>query len=1186
MAHLNGPFDPRTLTNVAEPRLLGTTITVHCPEAALKAGLIAEVQVSASQIPIRAGITPPPARAAGWRPLATGPTAADDDFLLCVDVHAVRAMRRLPLLRRGGWDTDSAWQMLLRDRIFPMVQSADSRKQRAGVVLWVLLGVMVLAVEERGAHISNAKLRQRLEQAYAGDYRGLLGSFCANHAAQVAADSKAGAARRLERAASGKLAPEVQHAVRQIRAGELSIGMTTLRNETMAVRGQAALTASQAMQFQPTFEFSQTDRDVITAFSPSVRHVVDREVLFEAVKGMRLTAAGGPNGIAAAHLTSVVLEDEGCVSGLVAVTQVLLDGKIDSETVGMLTASNLFALSKRSDPADLRPIACGDWLPRVVSRYVALVLKKPILTRLEPLQLGSSPCGTEAAYRSICTYMELHPGKAVILADLSKAFQHLSRSKIMSHFMGDPLLDPFVPFLRYLYLSDSDLLLNCGNELGVATLKSEEGTQQGNGASSLIFNEVTLAALKRIQAATDDAGNPLVDFMVAIVDDCTLICDVANVPKVIAIMKSEYGTVGNDLNLVKTKVLLINGQLPDNFAAPIESGGLGLKASNVIDSRTPAELRGARLLGAPIGTREFQQAWLTGPKCFGSFHSDLGLVRDKMGDNLQEALILIKSCICTRAGHLPRLMDPAAVYGHLQKFDTAAAGTIMEMLGCDYADLVTTGHAAVRQAFVKPALGGLGLPPTGATANAAHVASVLDTYRYLSKMHPDLGSYYTSLLQAGLVIATTGAPPTSPVGAAGHAFIMALHHIALESETNGKCMKIVARALRHQLGMPTEEEGTGEGADGGADEGAAGGVGTGTGADTDTDGDLAAAEALVDTTGRLRRLQYHLSQPIYGLLGATYTASIAGDPLRTAQHLSQRTLASARGTGFLASGWLTTAPWQQQIASADLRVALLLFLGLPDSFLATGIPCKCGELTFPIGSTAALQHISGCGRHCKTFAHDIFCRGPTGPLAAAITTMSNTALITWEKHGYPTSGKKMDMVAHGVPGYTGALAIDYTLTNPTNQSTLNNACLVPLYCANEEHDDKITKYQQLMPVGDVFVPFAVEIYGGTTRTVVDTLQRWAQIIAEGHGGAVQPAAILGLLRQSFSLALMYARVELYRRCIGNCIESDAAQRRQIARQSYLFRAVQRARRRAQVKHITTRSGARASGQGRSSSGRL
>ena len=412
---------------------------------------------------------------------------------------------------------------------------------------------------------------------------------------------------------------------------------------------------------------------------------------------MRLTAAGGPNGVTAGHLTPVILEDVGCLARLEAVVQSFMDGKVDTETFSFFTTSNLFALGQRQRPDELRPIACGDWLLRVASRYMALVLKKPVLERLEPLQLGSSPNGTEAAYRAVRTYMELHPGKALILADLSKAFQHLSRAKILTHFLSDPLLSPFLPFVRYLYLNDSDLLLDCGHEMGVATLQSEEGTQQGGPASSMIFNEVTHGALEEIVAAADANGVKLVDFLVAIVDDCSLFCDVDKVPEVLKVLAREYEVVGCDLNLEKTKVILANGVRPSSWTRSVADGGvdLGLKEYNIIDICTRPDLRGARLLGGPIGHPEFEQAWLAGGKCFGSFHSDLGLVRDKLGaGHLQEALSVIKSCISTRASHLPRLLDPALLDIHLREFDHGTLQTVVEALGCDYDQLRATGHSS------------------------------------------------------------------------------------------------------------------------------------------------------------------------------------------------------------------------------------------------------------------------------------------------------------------------------------------------------------------------------------------------------------------------------------------------------------------------------------------------------------
>ena len=461
--------------------------------------------------------------------------------------------------------------------------------------------------------------------------------------------------------------------------------------------------------------------------------------------------------------------------------------------------------------------------------------------------------------------------------------------------------------------------------------------------------------------------------------------------------------------------------------------------------------------------------------------------------------------------------------------------------------------------FVTSLHGGLGLPPTAHTANVAHVASVLDTVPYLRNMHPDLAAFYNATLQSVLQPADPASSPPASLGPVADAFTTAFRNMGPTPEASAQCIKIATVVVRTLLGLPAE------GQEGAAQEGAGQEEGAAQQGAGQEEGAAQQGAAAQQDAAQSERLQFRLSQPVYAALGAAYTRSIAGDALRTAQHLSQRSLPSVKGTGFLATSWLTTMPWKQRIESADLRVALLLYLGLPDNMLASGaVPCNCGS-TLATDSVVALQHISGCNRHCKTFAHDIFGRGPTGPFSTVLTSMGGGALVAFEQSGYPAAGCKMDLVARGVPGYGGALAIDYTLTNPTNQATLNNASLVPLYCANEAHKDKIAHYQPLMPAGDVFVPIAVELYGGVHASVVDTLRSWAERLAQG--GAAKPGVILGLLRQSFSLSLMRARVELYRHCIGHCIEPDAAARRRVARQAYFCTELRRAERRAKV-HLT------------------
>ena len=127
---------------------------------------------------------------------------------------------------------------------------------------------------------------------------------------------------------------------------------------------------------------------------------------------------------------------------------------------------------------------------------------------------------------------------------------------------------------------------------------------------------MTLVALKALAAAPADPAVPdgprLVNLVVGIVDDVTIVCDPHNGVRVLAMLQAEYAKLGGEMNLDKTKALFLTGRLPHNFCLPVDEGGAGLAAANCIDLDTPAVLRGARLLGAPLGSEEFVAAWLDG----------------------------------------------------------------------------------------------------------------------------------------------------------------------------------------------------------------------------------------------------------------------------------------------------------------------------------------------------------------------------------------------------------------------------------------------------------------------------------------------------------------------------------------------------------------------------------------------
>ena len=302
------------------------------------------------------------------------------------------------------------------------------------------------------------------------------------------------------------------------------------------------------------------------------------------------------------------------------------------------------------------------------------------------------------------------------------------------------------------------------------------------------------------------------------------------------------------------------------------------------------------------------------------------------------------------------------------------------------------------------------------------------------------------------------------------------------------------------------------------------------------------------------QLQSKLAAPVHTALAELYTQSIAGDPQRVAQHHSQRSARSLPGTGYLATGWLTAQPWDVELFTIELILAYRLFLDLPEGQLANdSVRCKCGKIHLPLRAIDTLAHIQSCPEFGKTWAHDTFGHS----LEEVIHSVGpNTVLLEWEKKYYPTPRHRMDLLVSNLPGYAGKLAIDYTLSNPTKSGTLANATISPLHCAKEAHKDKLTKYGNHIPPGDVFVPLAAEIYGGVDPSVVDFMTSLAKTAIEhSRHGKSTVGQVLHVWRRHMSIALMRARCGTYKFGIEASIDPHAFERRAHFRQSACYRAV-------------------------------
>ena len=144
------------------------------------------------------------------------------------------------------------------------------------------------------------------------------------------------------------------------------------------------------------------------------------------------------------------------VAALVDFANRALAGKHPVKFASLFASARLVPVPKES--GDLRPLAVGLVLRRFVSRRAARHVRPEARVRLEPLQLGFSSWGTEAAVHAISRDVEHRGGDrqyVVATLDFTGAFPNVSRQCVVDEVASHaPCL---LPWVSYTYGCSADL---------------------------------------------------------------------------------------------------------------------------------------------------------------------------------------------------------------------------------------------------------------------------------------------------------------------------------------------------------------------------------------------------------------------------------------------------------------------------------------------------------------------------------------------------------------------------------------------------------------------------------------------------------------------------------------------------------------------------------------------------------
>ncbi|CAI5947839.1 unnamed protein product [Closterium sp. NIES-65] len=396
-------------------------------------------------------------------------------------------------------------------------------------------------------------------------------------------------------------------------------------------------------------------------------------------------SSGGPSGWVAEHLRDTFLAFPQSLHFLLAVYQQWLRGRCAPAARSLLASSTLVALAKSN--MDVRPIAIGEVLVRILSRAVCLQLRDQMArVFLASQQFGVGVmCGTEVVVRGVRRALADHPDWVVLQLDVANAFNSFHRDRMFQALQASPEFQCLIPFIGLFYGTPSDLHYRSGT--GVVTMHSERGTRQGDPLSPFLYALTQRLALEPVLAEGDVQ-------LWLYADDTYVLGPPARVLHHFAEIMRRLGEMGLAAQPHKCLVYQTESFLSRDLEA---FTGLGIEVAR----------RGLTVTGVPVGTVSFvEQSLPDRLERMGRVLPWLPRLRQP-----QTAARLLSACVSTRPQYLSRTVPPSpAVISSFTRWDARLGETFQQLLASGtWACREDVREAALDQIFLPIRLGGFGI---------------------------------------------------------------------------------------------------------------------------------------------------------------------------------------------------------------------------------------------------------------------------------------------------------------------------------------------------------------------------------------------------------------------------------------------------------------------------------------------
>ena len=583
--------------------------------------------------------------------------------------------------------------------------------------LFILTSRMLLARPQQHGAAGKELFTARVTAWQRGDWISLLRDA---HAAQ-------GRRPRLPRTAAEEEAARFEQACAQVQLGTPSRARHTLTASPVAPGSPDTLRQLTDQERRPQALQRPLPCETHTFVPPEALRL-DVVRFLGALRSARRGSAPGPSGTRAEHLKPL-LENEQAMELLGFAASQLAAAAVPAEIAEAFGLCRMTAL--RKPDGGVRGIATGDVFRRLVTRTLAQQFAAELVTATSPYQYAlSTRAGTDCAAFLLRTAAETDEHGAIVSLDGVGAYDHVSRAAIFDALLANPALAPLVPFVR-LWYGDTASYLWTDDTGRVHRIHQGEGVEQGDALAPALFALGLHGALREASARLD--GD---EMLVAFLDDVYVKTDRRRARRAFDLVTDCIQRHANiRTNLGKCRVYSTAG----GPAPP----GIAELGADVWRGDRPAEERGVKILGTPVGTPEYVRAHARARM------EDERRLLDQLPrlPDTQCAWLLLRYCASPRANHLLRTVPPEQLEPYAADHDAAMWEALRGILGGG--DLEASQEQVARAlAFLPGRSGGLGLQAATRISPAAYWAAWADALPLLHARWPQVTAQVLATLRA------------------------------------------------------------------------------------------------------------------------------------------------------------------------------------------------------------------------------------------------------------------------------------------------------------------------------------------------------------------------------------------------------------------------------------------------------